>query len=294
MGRSSTSRRLIRAITYLIIIGYILSKVYEALAGEPFHTDHIMNLFVSGPKNVEAGGKLDVTAGSWKFRSEKNGLATYSKAVPGSPLMALKGTGVLNMHVSVAVGTFLDSCRCYDWVEMLDKMTEVPYDKSTIIKPGDEETALYTAVDFSERSMNAKRAATYRARKENCWNRPDSIMKKQKLTSKDHFHFKDLVHQQLKLPWPIAPRELLLQRNWEFDDRKKRVYMHYTSVEDTRVPHKQGSIRAESPHMVWIFERRPPKTVMNEAGLTISGHTLRQNVPVLLRTLMLVKGVLIS
>ena len=150
MGRSTSSRRLIRAITYPIIIGYMLSKVYEAFAGEPFHIDHFMNLFKSGPTNTVAGGKLDVSAGTWKLRSEKNGLATYSKAVPGSPLMALKGTGVLNMHVSVAVGTFLDSCRCYDWVDMLDVMTEVPYDQRTIIKAGDEERATYAPVDFSE------------------------------------------------------------------------------------------------------------------------------------------------
>ena len=260
---------MIRAITYPIIIGYVLSKVYEAAVGEPFHTDHITSLFGSGSTIVTAtGGKLDVSAGTWKFRSEKNGLATYSKAVAGTPLMALKGTGILNMHVSVAVGTFLDSCRCYDWVDMLDVMTEVPYDKSTIIAPEDVENASYKAVDFSDRSMNAKKASSYRARKENCWNRADSIMKKKKFIHKDNFTFKDLVHQQLKLPWPISPRELLLQRNWEFDDKKKRVYMHYNSIEDTRVPHKEGFIRAESPHMVWIFEKRPPKIITNKAGLT--------------------------
>ena len=63
----------------------------------------------------------------------------------------------------------------------------------------------------------------------------------------------DVVHQMVKLPWPIAPRELLIQRNWEFDADTKTVTMLYHSIEDRRIAHQPDMIRSLSPHMMWKF-----------------------------------------
>lgn len=306
--RNKPINKIIRGITYPIIAGWILSKLYLHFAGEDFHTDHVINLFRplwdGGPAPALSGADIDINAGTWNFRGEKNGLKTFSKAVPGSPVMALRGTGVLNMHVSTAVGTFLDAYRCYLWVDMLDLMTEMDYDPKTVVSAQKSAAVDGIASGASKgkskgsgvkgifgKLMGSKSGSTDRSSKpevydvgssdlskdlakkamtksENSWGRKGCLVDKNKLAPKSQFKWRDLVYQRLKLPWPIYPRELLIWRDWHFDEREKTVRMTYKSVEDERVPHTPGYIRAEATHMLWHFEKRPAKAVINAAGLT--------------------------
>lgn len=321
MARHKPVNRIIRGITYPIIFGWILSKLYVSWVGEDFHTDHVLNLirplWQSTP--VVSRGEIDFNAGVWQYRGEKNGLKTFSKAVPGSALLALRGTGVLNMHVSTAVGTFLDANRCYLWVDMLDLMYEMLYDPKTAIYSsgqgtgGDAEERFDEAQSAVKKADGTKRKSKTNAikglfkkftgardygtkgatkgvdasivsveisdlskdlakeamkRRENSWSREISQIRKRGLPSRSDFKFRDLVYQRLKLPWPISPRELLIRRDWHFDEKDKKVLMKYKSIEDKRVSHTKGFIRAEAAHMLWQFEKRPPKAVVNAAGLT--------------------------
>jgi len=56
----------------------------------------------------------------------------------------------------------------------------------------------------------------------------------------------------LKLPWPIAPRDVLLERHFDIDDTLRQVTVSYRSIEDERAPIQPHTIRADSPHTIEI------------------------------------------
>jgi hypothetical protein len=57
----------------------------------------------------------------------------------------------------------------------------------------------------------------------------------------------------LNLPWPIAARDILLERRFKFDLALKQVTASYRSISDSRYPEVEGIIRAMSPHTMWRF-----------------------------------------
>ena len=99
-----------------------------------------------------------------------------------------------------------------------------------------------------------------------------------------------MVHQTLKIPWPISPREIVLEREFrylpprdqdpdssnqspdtvEVDSNGNRVpkeseplldvegggvvIVRYHSIEDDRIPMHPGRVRAESPLTMWRFQ----------------------------------------
>lgn len=64
----------------------------------------------------------------------------------------------------------------------------------------------------------------------------------------------DLIYEEFKLPWPMSPREILLQREWCYDKADGSVVVRYHSVEDERVPVRPGNVRSISPHTLWRFQ----------------------------------------
>jgi hypothetical protein len=261
-GSLSKSRWLIRFVTFPIIIAWCWGQ---------FSTWYFTETESISPNTI------DINQGTWRFESEKYGIATYSKAVPNSPLLALRGEGILNMHIAEAVSTFLDAYRCYDWIDMLDSMLELPYDKNTIILPGDENrsgnkgakekkngllSSFFSSSSSSGNSVMTNVLDLARVtRSESDKNKKNRISSWQnnkhlaKLYDKTNFKYTDVVHQVLKLPWPISPREMVIQREWDFDYNTKIVTMSYKSVEDARIPHKKGVVRAFCPHMLWKFAK---------------------------------------
>lgn len=104
---------------------------------------------------------------------------------------------------------------------------------------------------------------------------------------------KDVVHQTLKIPWPISPREIVLEREFRYLPPKKKsskscsldgedsdlkvsesecsltgdmfetaddvegggvVIVRYQSIEDDRIPMHPDRVRAESPLTMWRFQ----------------------------------------
>lgn len=100
------------------------------------------------------------------------------------------------------------------------------------------------------------------------------------------------MHQNLKIPWPISPREIVLEREFRYLPPKSHanhksnrpngielettvdggsetvenietvedvegggvVIVRYHSIEDPRIPLRPGRIRAESPLTMWRFQ----------------------------------------
>ena len=68
----------------------------------------------------------------------------------------------------------------------------------------------------------------------------------------------DVVYQVLRMPWPVSDRDLLLKKEWVFDNETKLVNVSYYSVLDEEAEHivgppKAGVIRAFNPLTRWIF-----------------------------------------
>ena len=109
------------------------------------------------------------------------------------------------------------------------------------------------------------------------------------------------MHQNLKIPWPISPREIVLEREFRYLPPKSHlnnkinrsesialdtsvdgtseiaqnidtdedvegggvVIVRYHSIEDSRIPLRAGRIRAESPLTMWRFQ----DVTLRERGL---------------------------
>lgn len=94
----------------------------------------------------------------------------------------------------------------------------------------------------------------------------DAVMKLQ-----DGYELVDVVHQELSLPWPISPRDILLYREFHFQRTDPKapqarrqeaeldaVTVRYHSTVDARVPPQKGYIRSYAPHVLWRFKALPP------------------------------------
>jgi hypothetical protein len=54
------------------------------------------------------------------------GIDTFMKKIPGTKLIAFRGVGVIDSHISEALGLFCDFDLAYEWVEMLYYMAAYP------------------------------------------------------------------------------------------------------------------------------------------------------------------------
>lgn len=80
----------------------------------------------------------------------------------------------------------------------------------------------------------------------------------------------DIIYQELDLPWPISPREILLHRSFHFNEQQRSISINYKSVEDDRIPITPGAIRTFTPFTSWKF-----KAICNEelAGYNVPSGT---------------------
>ena len=280
---------------------------------------------------------------NWKLVSESSSgskVRTYMKPFPGTKLVAFKGVALLDVHISRAMGLFCDFNMSYEWVDMLDSIKAYPLLNKQ--QPNLQSKSLKCqSKPFQITDGNGNTTNTYSTTEsEFCID--DITTLESTITNKNIDHNfmdcrphgqSDLVHQTLKLPWPIASREILLRRDWEYTSpitktlgnsdisRESReenstfaslssssssinlknddnlllgdesstsdstyvtmgcsVTVRYHSVEDDRIPLKDGSkgvnkqsggninkngnnngngkiiVRAISPHTLWKFE----------------------------------------
>lgn len=62
----------------------------------------------------------------WTYIGTKGGIETYVKKVDGSPLLAFRGVAYLDMHISKAMGPYINITTAYDWVSMLKHIQKYP------------------------------------------------------------------------------------------------------------------------------------------------------------------------
>lgn len=190
----------------------------------------------SAPEEKES--KNDFQIKEWKFMGISNNVATYVAQVPGSALLAFRGLALFDRHISCTTAPFANADRAYDWIDMLEKIEELPFDPSQVV-PGS--------------MMDSGRDASLH----------DQLASTDSSSNSPHTHSeRDLVYELFKLPWPIKSRDILLCRDWNYtvntdpatmDSVGGALTINYKSIEDKRFPISKNYIRSESPHTQWKF-----------------------------------------
>ena len=178
----------------------------------------------------------------WTFIGAKGGIESYVKKVEGSPLLAFRGVAYLDMHISQAMGPYINLTTSYDWVSMLKHIQRIPITDARLHDGEAAEDLVYQVIQH------------------NC----HLVLHLRTIIS----HILSVITQVLELPWPVSPRDVLLHRNFHFDEEQRTVAVHYHSVDDSRVPLAPGVIRAESPHSMWRFRSLPAFAETNNVHST--------------------------
>lgn len=55
----------------------------------------------------------------WQLESEREGITTYYRKIPGSPVYALKGKGEIEAPLWKVASVLLDTKRAYEWIDSL-------------------------------------------------------------------------------------------------------------------------------------------------------------------------------
>jgi hypothetical protein len=68
---------------------------------------------------VLVGGALPVQAENWKLMGSERGIEIYRREVPGSGIVALKGSGIVDAPLWKIASILLDTKRAPEWVDSL-------------------------------------------------------------------------------------------------------------------------------------------------------------------------------
>lgn len=196
------------------------------------------------------------------------------------------------------MGLFCDFNLAYEWVAMLESIQSYPHVRS--FKYTDDrlvETCLLLKMDslLFKRQFNISSQNTTVANgsSDSIPSGVESMSGPNEYGDCQPHGAKDVVHQTLKIPWPISPREIVLEREFRYLPPKKKlsrsessdgedidrkvtesessltgdllesaddvegggvVIVRYQSIEDDRIPMHPDRVRAESPLTMWRFQ----------------------------------------
>lgn len=201
-----------------VLVLLIFLRVDKAFKVQSSDAQNHQHSLVSSSKDGNDG---------WTYIGTKGGIETYVKKVDGSPLLAFRGVAYLDMHISKAMGPYINLTTAYDWISMLKHIQKFPVDNARLHDGEAAEDLVY-------------QVCTYITLQHYVCLTP--------INSLNHNHI-----QVLELPWPVSPRDVLLHRNFHFDPAQRTVAVHYRSVQDSRIPLVAGVVRADSPHSMWRF-----------------------------------------
>jgi hypothetical protein len=185
-----------------------------------------------GPGEEEGLSRWEETP--WRHIGTFKSVETFVKQVPGSKLHAFRGTTVLkDLHISSAIAHFYDTSLAHQWIETLDSISEYSFPPPQSAQERDPR---------AEEEWRRRRA--------------EATLRLQPLT--ESLKTTDLVYQVTRLPWPVSYRDVLLQRDWDYDVSQKTVTVKYHSISDPiRCPEQKRFVRAISPHTLWRFKAVP-------------------------------------
>ena len=71
------------------------------------------------------GISFNARGGDWEKIKETDGVTVYSREVPGSPVMAFKGNGVVDAPIAKVASAIFDPMRAKEWVQNLEETRRV-------------------------------------------------------------------------------------------------------------------------------------------------------------------------
>lgn len=84
----------------------------------------------------------------WTFIGTTGGIETYVKKVEGSPLLAFRGVAFLDMHISQAMGPYINITTAYDWISMLKHIQKYPVSNARLHDGEPAEDLVYQVAKF--------------------------------------------------------------------------------------------------------------------------------------------------
>ncbi len=68
---------------------------------------------------LAATADSSTTADGWECLGTRDGITTYRRAVPGSPVVAIKGDGIVEAPILRVASVVLDTTRLHEWTDSL-------------------------------------------------------------------------------------------------------------------------------------------------------------------------------
>ena len=156
----------------------------------------------------------------WQSIGKVGGVETFVK--PDDPVTrtkAVKGTMTIAVHISNVLGVFVDASVAPQWVDLLTEMSELRFEQQQCTS---NDSAFVKSISEMDPSLV----------------RPEDV---------------EVVHQEYGFPWPLQPRDFVLLRQFKYDAEKKAVDVYYESIEDLRLPPKDGVIRGVNIYSRFYF-----------------------------------------
>ena len=156
----------------------------------------------------------------WQSIGKVGGVETFVK--PDDPVTrtkAVKGTLGIPVHISNVLGVFVDASVAPQWVDLLSEMSELRFEQQQCTS-GD--SAFVKSIAQMDPALI----------------KPEDV---------------EVVHQEYGFPWPLQPRDFVLLRQFKYDAEQKSVDVYYESIEDLRLPPKDGVIRGVNIYSRFYF-----------------------------------------
>lgn len=277
-------------ILIAVYFAFSMSPLSSIFLGIPFFNSTTSNTY------FDVNNKQSY---NWKIINIKNAIATFTTKLVGSRLLGVKGVAIFDMHISDTMAPFVNISMSFEWIDLLGNIKAYPYltrvaspasQLSSLHRGSHQENSISKTSPGLQNSKSKKqvfvdhvkrffahlfRLGRHREKSESTStpvvNIESSLDDESVMKLQDGYELVDIIHQELSLPWPISPRDILLYREFSFqrtDPRSKNankleteldsVTVNYHSIEDGRVPQQKGFIRSFSPHVLWRFKALPP------------------------------------
>src|SRR3954447_23007680 len=111
------SRARVGAFSVVLIVAQASSLAAIAHADSPPGSSRSLSAPSAGASPTVAAQAVPQLI--WERISEKDGVVAYRREVPGSPLIAFRGEGVINAPILRVASVLVDNTRSTEWIDSL-------------------------------------------------------------------------------------------------------------------------------------------------------------------------------
>ena len=100
------------ALSAFVFLALLGSKYAAKWISAPIHTQRSSSIYDSRPED-------------WTYIGTTGGIESYLRKVEGSNLLAFRGVAYLDMHISQAMGPYINTSSARQWVSMLKHIQQL-------------------------------------------------------------------------------------------------------------------------------------------------------------------------